>query len=84
MLIEKNGLGKHDLVFEQKKNILEPMLLDLAEGLKEGICSEIRRLESFGKYKEEREGLTKTLPESRTLDVAGTTLELSSPELSAT
>ena len=83
MLIKENGLGEFDLFFEQKKNILEPSLLDLAEGLKEGICGEIRRLQSFGKYEEQRDELVRKLPASRTLKVGGLELKLSSPELSA-
>ena len=82
-LLEENGLGKFDLVFEHKKTILEPSLLDLAESLKEGLCSEIRRLQSFGKYEEGRDGLVRRLPESRTITVEDRELRLSAPSLSA-
>jgi molecular chaperone DnaK len=49
-LLEQNGLGPFDLSFEEKKGYVEPALLGVAEALKIGLSTEIRRLESFGKY----------------------------------
>lgn len=45
-LIEQNGLNPLDLSFEDKKDVLEPTLLGVAESLKIGLCREIRRAES--------------------------------------
>ena len=49
-LIAQNSLRKGDLGFEDKKRKLEPALLSLAESLKIAVCTEIARLEAFGKY----------------------------------
>lgn len=83
-LLEENGIGAFDLDFAAKKQALEPALLDLAEGLKEGLCREISRLQSFAKYEQERDGLVRRLPETRTVTVDGRELKLTKPELAAT
>ena len=49
-LIAENGLGDHELKWEEKKRVLEPQLLGTAEALKIALCSEIDRLEKFGRY----------------------------------
>ncbi len=56
-LIEENGLGDYELKWEEKKRALEPQLLGTAEALKLALCSEIDRLEKFGRY----DGADKTL-----------------------
>lgn len=38
-LVEQNGLGKLDLTYEQKKRVVEPALLDVAEWLKKAIVA---------------------------------------------
>ncbi len=82
-LCSENGLGPFDLSFELKKNALEPFLLDVAEGLKTALCSEIRQLQSFGKYAERRDGLVHTLPDTRILAADGRELKLTKPSLAA-
>ena len=82
-LLEENGLGTFGLDFAAKKQVLEPALLDLAEGLKEGLCREISRLQSFDKYEQERDGLVRRLPETRSVTVDGRELKLTKPELGA-
>lgn len=49
-LCEQNGIDGSSLDFRTKKVFIEPALLGIAEALKIGLCGEIRRLESFGKY----------------------------------
>ena len=83
-LLEKNDLGEFDLGFAAKKHRLEPNLLGLAEGLKEGLCAEIRRLRSFDKYEAEKEDVVRRLPDTRTIAVDGHDLVLETPQLSAT
>ncbi len=83
-LLEQNDLGRYDLGYEQKKLVVEPALLGVAESLKEGLCAEIRRLEAFGKYEQERPRLEKTYPGSWPILVGESELQLGSPKLSAT
>ena len=49
-LARENALGPFDLTFEDKKKVLEPALLGLAEALKISLCTEVARLEQFGEY----------------------------------
>jgi molecular chaperone DnaK len=83
-LQEQNGIGPRDLGFEQKKQILEPTLLGLAESLKVGLCIEIARLRSFGKYDDAaRQSTTKTHPGVQACSLGGQELTLASPKLTA-
>ncbi len=49
-LMEQNGLSEFDLVYNDKKEYIEPALLGAAEALKISLCREVRRLKEFGKY----------------------------------
>jgi hypothetical protein len=49
-LCEQNGLAKFALGFEDRKHVLEPALVGMAEALKIGLCTEIQRLRSFDQY----------------------------------
>jgi len=83
-LLEQNGLGRYELSYEQKKFVVEPALLGVAESLKEGLCTEIRRLEAFGKYEHERPQFEKAYPGSWPILVGDRKLQLGSPKLAAT
>lgn len=83
-LVQQNRLSPHDLTFENKKRVLEPALLGLAEALKVGLCSEIRRLESFGKYATaDKSVMEKVQPGLHRLQLGDRELVLQSPRLTA-
>jgi molecular chaperone DnaK len=80
----QNGIGPRDLAFEDKKRVLEPAFLGIAEALKIGLCVEIRRLQSFGKYDgADKAAIRKTQPGAHTVTLGGKTLRLAQPSLSA-
>ncbi len=80
---EQNRLGEFALSFEDKKQVIEPAFLGLAEALKISLCKEITRLEKFGRYRGADPNTIKvTQPgahECRLKD--GRTLRLQSPVL---
>lgn len=62
-LIKQNGLGPHDLDFDEKSGEIVPALLGIAEALKVGLCSVIDRELKFGKFDEAAKAkLLKTQP----------------------
>jgi molecular chaperone DnaK (HSP70) len=82
--LEQNGMNAHDLDFEQRKREFEPAYLGVAESLKVGLCTEIARLQSFGKYGDANKAeLVKSLPGAYPCTIAGRELLLQSPKLSA-
>lgn len=84
-LEQQNGLSRFDLGFEEKKKILEPSLLSLAEALKIALALEVSRREAFGKASTvELAGLSTTQPVTVDLTVAGQHYRLSRPTLSLT
>jgi len=83
-LREQNGLGEFALNYEDKKKLIEPAFLGMAEALKIGLCAEIRRLKSFNQYDPgHTDGIFKTLPGVHTLTLRDRKLSLRSPELTA-
>lgn len=84
-LLSQNGLSPFDLDFEEKSRAVVPALLGLAEALKIGLCSEIRRLKGLGRWNDaDRSLVTKTQPgvhSCRLFD--GRRLTLTSPALTA-
>jgi molecular chaperone DnaK len=83
-MVRENNLGPFDLTFEDKKKVLEPSLLGLAEALKISLCSEVARLERFGKYGEtDRETIAAQQPVTVEVRVGERTLKLTRPRLSA-
>lgn len=83
-LCRQNGLDPVELGYHKKKHTIEPALLGLAEMLKVGLCIEIRRLRSFGKYEgSDKNEVAKTQPGVHRCTVEGRTLSLSSPRLTA-
>ena len=85
-LQEQNRLKRFDLSFEDKARGAAPALLALAEGLKVGLCSEIWRLKSLGRYEGMKGAdIRKTRPGSTTCRLpSGPELVLSSPSLDVT
>jgi molecular chaperone DnaK len=83
-VIEQNGLSEFDLSFDDKKNFVEPALLSVAEALKVGLCSEIRRLEAFGKYANaDKASIVKVQPGLHRFRTSRRELTLQSPRLTA-
>jgi molecular chaperone DnaK len=83
-MVRENNLGPFDLTFEDKKKVLEPSLLGLAEALKIGVCSEVARLERFGKYEgADRGTIAAQQPITVEVRVGDRTLKLTRPRLSA-
>ncbi|HQL23165.1 MAG TPA: Hsp70 family protein, partial [candidate division Zixibacteria bacterium] len=48
-IMEQNGLSERDLDFGVKKNQLEPAFLGIAESLKVGLCTQVRRLRELAR-----------------------------------
>jgi molecular chaperone DnaK len=83
-MVRENGLGPFDLTFEDRKKVLEPSLLGLAEALKISLCTEVARLESFGKYEEaDRRAIAVQQPLTVEVPVGERTLRLARPRLTA-
>ena len=84
-LLAENGLGPHELGFEEKSKAVVPALLGVAESLKIGLCGEIRRLRGLGRWADaDRGALVKTLPGVHSCRLGdGRVLTLTSPSLSA-
>jgi hypothetical protein len=83
-MVRENGLGPFDLTFEDKKKVLEPSLLGLAEALKISLCTEVARLEGFGKYEgADRQAIAAQQPLTVEVRVGERTLRLTRPRLSA-
>ncbi|BCW98715.1 MAG: hypothetical protein KatS3mg024_1542 [Armatimonadota bacterium] len=58
-LIQQNGIGPHDLTFDEKRLYVEPALMGVAESLKIKLCIELERLRKFGR---DAKDLTAKLP----------------------
>ena len=83
-LARENALGPFDLTFEDKKKVLEPSLLGLAEALKISLCTEVARLEQFGKYEGADKGaIAAQQPVTVELRLGDRTLKLTRPRLTA-
>lgn len=83
-LVKQNGLQSRELDFRDKSERLIPALLGCAESLKIGLCREIARLKSFGRYEAERSKLVQTNPGVYRCKLRdGSTYGLKSPTLSA-
>ncbi len=83
-LREQNGLTQSDLNFMDKKKIIEPALLSIAEQLKIGLCDDIRRLQAFGTYDSaDKSSVIKSVPGTYFIALRERQLELKSPKLNA-
>jgi len=82
-LIAENGLEEHELKWEEKKKALEPQLLGTAEALKLALCSEIDRLEKFGRYETADKTAIIAKQPALTCTLGRRQLTLSRPSLSA-
>ncbi len=82
-LRNQNALSEFELSYEDKKKIIEPAFLGLAEALKIGLCIEMSRLKKFNSYKPEEKDLIKTQPGMHHCNLKNKKLTLQSPKLSA-
>ncbi len=83
-LVRENGLGPFELEFEERKRVLEPALLGVAEALKVSLCTEVARLVQFGKYDgADRGAIAAQQPVTLALRAGGRTLTLARPRLTA-
>jgi len=84
-LAEQNGIDLKSLDFDQRKRHLEPALLSVAEALKIGLCIEISRLKSFGRYADaDKTAIAKVQPGVWSCPCPGyPSLTLRSPRLTA-
>ena len=84
-LLAENALGPFDLDFEEKARSVVPALLGVAEALKVGLCSEIRRLRGLGRWDDaDRSAVVKTQPGAHSCRLTdGRRLTLTSPALTA-
>jgi molecular chaperone DnaK len=83
-LLEQAKLQPTELSYEDRKLHIEPALLSVAESLKIGLCIEISRLQSFGKYDSaEKASVAKTQPGAYPCRCPGHDLMLQSPRLTA-
>ena len=83
-LRKQNDLTEFDLDYTDKKNVIEPALLGVAEQLKIGLSDEIRRLQAFSAYDEaDKSQVVKTAPGSHKLKIGERELTLVSPKLTA-
>jgi molecular chaperone DnaK len=83
-LLQQNGLSTFDLEYRERKREVEPALIGTAEQLKIKMSNEIRKLQGFGKYDDaDKAEVIVRQPGTLVLTVAGKTLKLSSPSLSA-
>lgn len=79
-LIAQNNLPPRTFGFAEKRNLLEPALRPIAEGLKIGLCKEQARRASLGLASDPE--LKRQFPGRYTLTVNDKTYELTSPVLS--
>lgn len=83
-LLQQNGLTPLELGYREKKHVLEPALLGLAEALKIGLCIQIRRLQRFGKYDgADKAAVVKVQPGTQTIRVGELPLRLQAPRITA-
>jgi molecular chaperone DnaK len=83
-LCSQNNLSPWDLSFEEKKHLIEPAYLSMAEALKISLCTEIFRLNQFNKYKAaDKSQIVSRQPGVHECRVKDRTLALQSPMLTA-
>lgn len=83
-IIEQNNLTDFELSFEDKKKIIEPTFLSVAESLKIGLCIEIQRQKKFNKYDNaDKSNIIKKQPGQYECKLKNRTITLQSPKLTA-
>lgn len=83
-LCQQNGLSEFALSFQEKTKVITPALIAVAEALKIQICSEIGRLQQFGRLDATpRADIVATYPAQVAVRQGGATLRLVTPSLSA-
>jgi molecular chaperone DnaK len=83
-LMKQNALDEFELSFEDKKKLIEPALLSLAEALKISLSLEVERLKRFEAYEgADKNSISVKQPGRHECGLKDRTLELQSPTLSA-
>ena len=80
-LVAENRLD--ELAYEERRNILQPALLPLAESLKEKMSIEIARLKRLGRFDAVQSELLQSLPGTYYVQLHDRRLSVTSPRLSA-
>jgi len=85
ILLEQNGLSRHVLDFDTKKNIIEPAFIGIAEQLKIGLCEKlVQAIENADHLDTLAETIHKKytcrLPDGTSLNLINPTLDLNSFE----
>lgn len=81
-LCSENGIAESELGYADKKNILEPSLIGVAENLKIMMANTIRRQRAMSEYATPSNVITVSLPQTLKIEVQGQLLSMTKPSLS--
>jgi len=81
-LCSDNGIAESDLGYADKKNILEPNLIGVAENLKIMMANTIRRQRAMSEYASPSNDIAVSLPQTLKLEVQGHLFSMTKPSLS--
>jgi len=81
-LCSENGFADSELGYADKKNILEPNLIGIAENLKIMMANTIRMQRAMSEYAAPSNDVTVSLPQALKIDVQGQWLSMTKPSLS--
>ncbi len=81
-LCSENGIAESELGYADKKNILEPNLISVAENLKIMMANTIRRQRAMSEYAVPSNDITVSLPQTLKIEVHGQLLSMTKPSLS--
>lgn len=81
-LCRENGIDDNELGYADKKNILEPNLIGVAENLKIMMANTIRRQRAMSEYTAWSDEITVSLPQTLKIEVLGQCLSITKPSLS--
>lgn len=81
-LCRENGIADSEIGYADKKNILEPYLIGVAENLKIMMANTIRRQRAMSEYAAPSNDITVSLPQTLKIEVRGQWLSMTKPSLS--
>ena len=83
-LVKENGLKSTDLSFSNKKNVIAPILIRIAESMKISLCNQILTQMSYGKYEtSDKNKVSISNPGEIPIKLKEKQLKLTSPTLTA-